>query len=411
MINSSEYLIIKRYLKPKKKEGILKIISIFSFLGIGLGVATLIIVMSVMNGFRSDLINKLLLFQPHISVFQISDFQKSRDEIKESLYKKKIKVKSLNLTYSIPSLVITKNINKAVVLRAVTKKDFLSNTSINKNIQDGKIEKFGDSYVSIGSNLAEDLGVWINDNITVFLSDKESSPFGNLPQQYIVKVGSIFKTGIYEFDNNYIILDIDSSQDLLKDKFEEQSVEIRLDNPKYTLNAKKIIEKKNYQVFSWIDNNKSFYDALLIERNVMFIILTLIIIVASFNIISGLTILVKNKTKEVAILKTLGFTSFSINKIFFITGSTIGASGTIFGVILGVTFSYYIENLRLFLSNVFNIEIFPAEIYFLSKMPSEINWLTILLIASVSLSITFLASVYPSIKASKVNPIESLKYE
>ena len=143
----------------------------------------------------------------------------------------------------------------------------------------------------------------------------------------------------------------------------------------------------------------------------MFIILTLIIIVASFNIISGLTILVKNKTKEVAILKTLGFSSYSINKIFFITGSTIGSAGTVFGVLLGVLFSNYIENIRLFLSSAFNIEIFPAEIYFLSQMPSEIHWPTIILISIVSLLITFLASIFPSIKASKVNPIESLKYE
>ena len=411
MISPAEFLIIKRYLKPKRKEGILKVISIFSFLGIGLGVATLIIVMSVMNGFRSELINKLLLFQPHISVYQFSDFDLAKDKINELLKIQNIKSKKVNLTYSIQSLVITNNANKGVVLRGLNKKDFLNDELVNKKIIDGNISKFGNNYISIGSNLAEQLGVWVDKEITILSSKKESTPLGNLPEQYTFKIGSVYKSGIYEFDNNYIIFDVSTSQDFLSGYAKDKNIEIRLENPDLAEKVKNILSNQTFQVFSWIDNNKSFYDALLIERNVMFIILTLIIIVASFNIISGLTILVKNKTKEVAILKTLGFSSYSINKIFFITGSTIGSAGTIFGVLLGVLFSYYIENIRLFLSSAFNIEIFPAEIYFLSQMPSEIHWPTIILISIVSLLITFLASIFPSIKASKVNPIESLKYE
>jgi lipoprotein-releasing system permease protein len=411
LISPAEFLIIKRYLKPKRKEGILKVISIFSFLGIGLGVATLIIVMSVMNGFRSELINKLLLFQPHISVYQFSDFDFAKDKINELLKIQNIKSKKVNLTYSIQSLVITNNANKGVVLRGLNKKDFLNDELLNKKIIDGNISKFGNNYISIGSNLAEQLGVWIDKEITILSSKKESTPLGNLPEQYTFKIGSVYKSGIYEFDNNYIIFDVSTSQDFLSGYAKDKNIEIRLENPDLAEKVKNILSNQTFQVFSWIDNNKSFYDALLIERNVMFIILTLIIIVASFNIISGLTILVKNKTKEVAILKTLGFSSYSINKIFFITGSTIGSAGTVFGVLLGVLFSYYIENIRLFLGSAFNIEIFPAEIYFLSQMPSEIHWPTIILISIVSLLITFLASIFPSIKASKVNPIESLKYE
>ena len=190
-----------------------------------------------------------------------------------------------------------------------------------------------------------------------------------------------------------------------------KNIEVRLKNPDQSNFAKEVLQKDKLKALSWIDNNKTFYDALLVERNVMFIILTLIIIVAAFNIISGLTILVKNKTKEIAILKTIGFTSFSINKIFFITGSAIGAAGTLFGVILGVLFSYNIESIRVFLSAVLQIEIFPAEIYFLSKMPSEIHMPTILLISGIALLITFLSSIVPSLKASKINPIQSLKYD
>jgi len=288
---------------------------------------------------------------------------------------------------------------------------FLNDKLISQNVLDGNINNFGKNYVSIGSNLSESLGVWVGDKITVLSTIQESTPFGNVPKQFSFIVGSIFKTGIYEFDNNYILIDINSSEEFLFKQNDNRNIEIRLNNADHANLVKNLLLKNNQKAFSWVDYNKTFYDALLVERNVMFIILTLIIIVAAFNIISGLTILVKNKTKEIAILKTIGFSSFSINKIFFFTGSSIGIAGTLFGVILGVLFSYNIEMIRIFLSNVLRIEIFPAEIYFLSKMPSEIHIPTIIIISCISLIITFLSSIIPSIKASRINPIESLKYD
>ena len=411
MITQAELIIIKRYLKPKKKEGILKIISIFSFLGIGLGVATLIIVMSVMNGFRTDLIGKLLLFQPHIVVYQFDNYEKDKDKIKDVLKKNNIKYESIKLAYATQGLVVSKTLNQGTNIRAIKKNDFLLDKLINKNITRGSVENFGNGYVSIGLNFSESLGVSIGDKITVLSSAKESTPFGNVPQQFSFTVGSVFESGIYEFDNNYILIDIGTSQDFLQNHENNKNIELKLNDADDAVTVKQILEKSKFQSFSWIDNNKSFYDALLVERNVMFIILTLIVIVAAFNIISGLTILVKNKTKEIAILKTIGFSSLSINKIFFITGASIGAAGTLFGVILGVLFSYNIEKIRVFLSDILNIEIFPAEIYFLSKMPSEIHIPTILLISCIALAITFFSSIVPSIKASKINPIQSLKYD
>jgi len=411
LINSSELLIIKRYLKPKRKEGILKVISLFSFLGIGLGVATLIIVMSVMNGFRTDLIGKLLLFQPHVLVYQFDNYEEAKQNILKYLKLNKIQISKINLSYQIQALVISKQMNKGTIIRALEKKEFLNDKLISQNVLDGNINNFGKNYVSIGSNLSESLGVWVGDKITVLSTIQESTPFGNVPKQFSFIVGSIFKTGIYEFDNNYILIDINSSEEFLFKQNSNRNIEIRLNNPDHANLVKNLLLKNNQKAFSWVDNNKTFYDALLVERNVMFIILTLIIIVAAFNIISGLTILVKNKTKEIAILKTIGFSSFSINKIFFVTGSSIGIAGTLFGVILGVLFSYNIEMIRIFLSNVLRIEIFPAEIYFLSKMPSEIHIPTIIIISCISLIITFLSSIIPSIKASRINPIESLKYD
>jgi len=411
LITQSELLIIKRYLKPKKKEGILKIISIFSFLGIGLGVATLIIVMSVMNGFRSDLIGKLLLFQPHILIYEFDSFEKNKKKIEGILSENKINYQSINLSYSIQGLVISQGINKGTNIRAITKNDFLSDELIKKSIIEGELKNFEKNYASLGSNFAADLGVTVGGKITILSSTTESTPFGNIPEQFDFVVGSVFHSGIYEFDSNFILINAESSPDFLKKQGANKNIELKLNNPDQAQKVKDLLEENKFKVFSWIDNNKTFYDALLVERNVMFIILTLIIIVAAFNIVSGLTILVKNKTKEIAILKTIGFSSLSINKIFFITGSFIGAAGTLFGVVLGVLFSYNIESVRIFLSNVLNIEIFPAEIYFLSKMPSEINIPTILAISGIALAITFLSSIIPSIKASKINPIQSLKYD
>jgi lipoprotein-releasing system permease protein len=411
LITQSELLIIKRYLKPKKKEGILKIISIFSFLGIGLGVATLIIVMSVMNGFRSDLIGKLLLFQPHILIYEFDSFEKNKKKIEGILIENKINYQSIKLSYSIQGLVISQGINKGTNIRAITKNDFLSDELIKKSIIEGELKNFENNYASLGSNFAADLGVTVGDKIIILSSTTESTPFGNIPEQFDFVVGSVFHSGIYEFDNNFILINAESSPDFLKKQGANKNIELKLNNPDQAQKVKDLLEENKFKVFSWIDNNKTFYDALLVERNVMFIILTLIIIVAAFNIVSGLTILVKNKTKEIAILKTIGFSSLSINKIFFITGSFIGAAGTLFGVVLGVLFSYNIESVRIFLSNVLNIEIFPAEIYFLSKMPSEINIPTILTISGIALAITFLSSIIPSIKASKINPIQSLKYD
>jgi lipoprotein-releasing system permease protein len=411
LITQSELLIVKRYLKPKKKEGILKIISIFSFLGIGLGVATLIIVMSVMNGFRSDLIGKLLLFQPHILIYEFDSFEKNKKKIEGILSENKINYQSIKLSYNIQGLVISQGINKGTNIRAITKNDFLSDELIKKSIIEGEIRNFDNNYASIGSNFAADLGVTVGDKITILSSTTESTPFGNIPEQFDFVVGSVFHSGIYEFDSNFVLINAESSPDLLKKQGPNKNIELKLNNPDQAQKVKDLLEENKFKVFSWIDNNKTFYDALLVERNVMFIILTLIIIVAAFNIVSGLTILVKNKTKEIGILKTIGFSSLSINKIFFITGSFIGAAGTLFGVVLGVLFSYNIESVRIFLSNVLNIEIFPAEIYFLSKMPSEINIPTILTISAIALAITFLSSIIPSIKASKINPIQSLKYD
>ena len=239
------------------------------------------------------------------------------------------------------------------------------------------------------------------------------TPFGNLPLQEKFKISSVFSTGLAEFDQNVIFMPFQNVNSLFELSELDINLEIFLKKPEKVEEIKNQIQEifTNHYVYSWTDLNKSFFGALKVERNVMFIILTLIIIVAAFNIISGLTILVKNKTKEIAILRTLGVSKNSIARIFFLTGFTIGLLSTITGVIMGVLFSYYIEEIRIIITSIFNISLFPEEIYFLSQMPSEINLGYILIVSFFSLLITFFATIFPSISAAKLDPVQALKYE
>jgi lipoprotein-releasing system permease protein len=253
----------------------------------------------------------------------------------------------------------------------------------------------------------------VGDEITLMSTSNLQTPFGNLPLQEKFTISSVFSTGLIEFDQNVIFMPFENANSLFELSDMDIDLEIFLNKPDQVQLVKEKVQKifSAHYVYSWADLNKSFFGALKVERNVMFIILTLIIIVAAFNIISGLTILVKNKTKEIAILRTLGISKNSIAKIFFVIGFTIGLFATITGVIIGILFSYYIEEVRVLITSIFNIKLFPEEIYFLSQMPSEINLGYILIISFFSLLITFFATIFPSLSAAKLDPIKALKYE
>ena len=410
MISTLEKEITFRFLKARKKDGFLNVISIFSFIGIGLGVAVLIIVMSVMNGFRTELINKIVGFNSHITV----------EPYEEIIEIDKLKKTNLNLisenlilSNSGESIIIKKDKSKGLVLRGYSRKDFSTLKIINDDTFVGNKNSLIENYISIGKELSFTLGLKIGDDITIMSSSGIETIIGSLPKKKTFTVISLFESGLADFDNNIAFINLDTLNEFFNLDKKDTNLEIYLKNPQNIEDQKIVVQKifPNDFVYSWADMNSSLFSALKVERNVMFIILSLIIVVAAFNIISGLTILVKNKTRDIAILKSIGVLNKSIIKIFFLVGVIIGTSATIFGILLGVTFSLYVENLRQFLSDVFNISLFPEEIYFLSSMPSEINPTSIFFISLCSILITILVSIFPALKAAKLDPIKALKYE
>ena len=410
MISTLEKKITFRYLKPKKKEGFLNIISIFSFIGISLGVAVLIIVMSVMNGFRTELANKILGFNAHIIV---EPYNISLDSSKFSNKDLKILSRDLILTNSGEGVLINKKAAKGLALRGYSPEDFLKLEFIKRGNFIGNPNELVDNNISIGKNLSLDYDLNVGDKISIMSTSGIETIVGTLPKQENYLITSIFDSGLADFDRNIAFLNIENLENLFDLDSSTRSLEVYLKKPLNIDSTKSKIQNifNEAFVYSWADMNSSLFSALKVERNVMFIILSLIIIVAAFNIISGLTILVKNKTRDIAILKSIGVQNSSITKIFFMVGFFIGTTATLFGIFLGVTFSIYIENIRIFLSSIFNISLFPEEIYFLSKMPSEINVNSIFIIAICSILVTIIVSIYPARQAAKQDPIKSLKYE
>jgi len=410
LFSTIEKLITVRNLRPKRKEGFLKVISIFSFLGIMLGVAILIIVMSVMNGFREELTQKILGFNSHISIKPYDI--KINDEFYHNL-KKKYKDAEIIKTFNGEAVILTNDLAKGIFIRGIDVKEIRSMDFFKKNIIDGNLNNFGNGKIIIGKQLAIELGVVVGDKINVMSSSLVTTPLGIIPKQSTYTISSVFSSGLYEFDKSVTFFNLSESLSFFEKNDDDINLEFFLDNPLKADLYRNEIQKieSNLYVYSWTDLNKTFFSALKVERNVMFLILTLIIVVAAFNIISGLTILIKNKTKEIAILKSLGLSRKSIIKSFFLTGFLIGFSATITGVGLGVIFSVYIEEVRQFVSALTNFEIFPKDVYFLDEMPSKLSTDSIISISVFSVFVTTLASLLPCLSVTKIETIKALKYE
>ena len=409
MISQLEKEVTFRFLKTRKKDGFINVISIFSFIGISLGVAVLIIVMSVMNGFRTELIDKIVGFNAHAVVKPYSN------KLIENSYKNhqiEKTIKNVVTSNDGEGVLLNKTLTKGLLLKGYLNKDFKNlDIVLNEYFEGSKnlIEK----SISIGKELSFNFNLDIGDKVTILSPSGVQTIVGTLPKQETFEISSIFDSGLANFNENVAYINLSSLENLFNHDENKRFLEFFFNDPTnieiHKSNLQKIFPDE--YVYTWSDLNKSLFSALKIERNMMFIILSLIIIVAAFNIISGLTILVKNKTRDIGILKSIGVQNYSIKKIFFLVGFIIGTSATIFGVIIGTLFSIYIENIRQFLSTIFNVSLFPEEIYFLNTMPSELNIHSILLISFCSILVTIIVSIYPAAQASKLDTVKSLKYE
>lgn len=419
MFSSLEFFIAFRYLKAKRKEKFISVTALFSFIGILLGVATLIVVMSVMNGFREELVNKIIGINAHISIFPKYDSKYQYNEIIRDLQNIN-NIKTSNPL--VENQVMITNGEKAIggVARGLYFNDLQNKIEIYNNLQTYKDFNINDfdigANVIIGSQMAISLNLVLGDEIKIISPEVNSTIIGVIPKMKTYKIIGIFSSGAYEYDSMIVFVPFKMAQKQFNYKDSAGSIEIFLKDASQAQNTMFEIEqtlgdKYNFNIIDWKGANSGLISALNVERNVMFLILTLIIIIAVFNIISSLIMLVMDKNKQIAILKTIGVSNFSIMKIFFICGTTIGVVGTALGTVLGTLFAYNIENIRHFLENVFGLNLFNPTVYFLSQLPSRVFIGDVVIVSLMSILLSFLATIYPAYKASKTNPAEILRYE
>ena len=408
--NNPSFFIALRYLKPSKKNSMVSIISLFSFLGIVLGVGTLIIVMSVMNGFKIELLDKIIGINGHLNVHVLN---KNFDDKKFlNFLDTTNSIKSYRKLIDGQGLVSLKNNSTGVIIKGITNEGLINLKNNKKNVSISKNFKFNDNNVILGIKLMERINLKVGDKFKLIIPKTTNTPFGSIPKIKTFTIGGSFDSGMYTYDNNLIFTTYTNAEKFFisnnnKPYFQIEFNDIKLvDNFKSDLNN---IELLNYQVYDWRNSNRAFFNAIQTEKNVMFLILSLIILVAAFNIISSLIMLVKNKQVDIAILRTLGATQNTILKIFFLNGATIGFFGTLFGTIFGIFFVLNINTLKNFLEKFTDTELFSAEIYFLSNLPAKIDSTEVIYVIVTSLLISFAASFLPARKASKSNPIDLIR--
>ena len=398
--NSFERFIAFRYLKPLRSGGLLSIISWFSFIGICIGVATLIIVMSVMNGFRYELESRIIGFNGHIYIQKFEEYFVYDFEDLEDI--DKIKFVDPNIT--IQSLISTDFTSKGILVKSLIPKNIEFYELIDKELFIN--DTIDDNEIILGSTLAENIGAEIGSQIKLFSSNTISSPFGLLPKSISLNVKGVFNSGMSEYDSSFAYITLKSAQKISGLDDQISIIEIHLDDLKYTDVTKEKIEEsffdENIIVRDWKEINESFWTVLSTERTIMRLILSLIVIVAAFNVVISLFILVKNKSKEIALLKTIGVNSNSILRIFLIVGSIIGIGGTTIGAILGSIITINLENIRGLLNKIFNLNLFPSEFYYIDQLPTSIHFNEIFFIILFSIFISILATIYPAYSASKL---------
>lgn len=418
MFTPFERLLAWRYLKSRKKEGFLSLTAAFAFTGIMLGVATLIIVMSVMNGFRADLLERILGFTGHMDmvVAKPEGMQDFSDFVKDLK-------KDQRLTHVTPLIVAQAMVTHGgdavgVRVNGIIPEDLQNRSFIADHMRYGSLTTFkdGKNTVLIGERMAHKLRLLPGSRVTLVAPQGTPTAFGTLPRVKSFIIGGIFKVGMSQYDENVIFMPLEAAQTFFKLPNAINTIEIFTQDPQTVQGVREDLQKhyasmNGLMIYDWMQSNAPFFGAVKVERNVMFVILTLIILIAAFNIISTLVMLVKNKSRDIAILRTMGASRLSITKIFFLTGASISFLGTALGVALGLLFCAHIESIRQGIQKFLGTDLFNEEIYFLSHLPAKVNPWEVMSIVAMALGISFIFSIFPALRAARLDPVEALRYE
>ncbi len=409
-----EWLLASRYLRARRKEGFISVIAGFSFLGIMLGVATLIIVMAVMNGFRKDLFSKILGLNGHVVVYKVGDAFTDYEDMAKKLGVVPGVKSAIPLVEG--QVMVSSPINALGGLVRGLSEDSLKHLPlIYDNVRFGTLQGFdSQTGIAIGMRMATALRVNVGDTITVLSAKGASTPFGTAPRSKPYEIVAVFELGMSEYDKSMIFMPLAESQKYFGKSGEVDVLEVVVDDPERVTQFKEELMRAggpSLAMSDWRQRNETFFSVLEVERNVMFIILSLIILVAALNIISGMMMLVKDKGRDIAVLRTMGATKGAVMRVFLITGASIGIVGTLAGLVLGIVFCWYIEEIRQFVSWVTGTGVFNPEVYYLTKLPAEINPRETAFIVLMALVLSVLATLYPSWRASRLDPVEALRYE
>jgi lipoprotein-releasing system permease protein len=413
IFNAFERMVAFRYLRARRQEGFVSVIAIFSLLGIALGVATLIIVMSVMNGFRADLLGRILGLNGHLGVYAengpFTDFDAAAQKVSEIP----------GVTEVTPliegQVMATSDAGAAgALVRGIRAGDLRRRRLLADHIVQGSLADFDDDGVAVGDRLARRLGIAVGSLITIISPQGTATAFGTMPRIKTYHVAALFDVGMYEYDNSFIYVPLEAAQLFFRLPNAVNSLEVFVADPDRVREERRQIATVlggHVRIVDWQQANSSLFNAVEIERNVMFLILTLIIVVAAFNIISSMIMMVKDKGRDIAILRTMGASRAAILRIFMLSGASIGVVGTLAGLVLGIVFTRNIEAIRQFLQQIIGTDLFAAEIYFFTRIPARIDPNEVGAVVGMALALSFLATLYPSWRAARLDPVEALRYE